>query len=192
MKSLSLAIQVAILSLLALGSFVVSYTALRAYAETIHANPAWLWPVLLDACAVGYSYSACRSALKKRRNALAQSLVIACLALSVAFQVAHAFPDEAPLLQHVLALIAHAVAPLSLVGLLEVLIREAIDTHVEYVKIEKKRDRMHNARNSRKSKIQNEEQLVHAIEQTGSRAGAAKRLGVHISTVNRWFRKQAA
>lgn len=87
------ALTVALVGLLALGSFVLSFEALSQFAatsEAISPGRAWVFPLVVDGAIVVFSISALRCSIAGEGQTWPMSLVIVSTTASMLFNVAHA------------------------------------------------------------------------------------------------------
>lgn len=107
-------LAVSLVSLLALGAFVLSYNALYEVAKS-HGIPvrlAWIWPLLIDGAIVVFSISVVRASLLRESARWPWALVIVFTVGTVFFNVLHFVPIPYPLVVSVTIAI---IAPVGLV-----------------------------------------------------------------------------
>lgn len=86
----------ALVGLLALASFSLSFEALRSLAiETGVVSPplGWIFPLIVDGAIVVFSLCALRASLRKERTQQLRGLVIFSTCGSIFFNIAHVSPD---------------------------------------------------------------------------------------------------
>lgn len=107
-------LAVFLVSLLAIGAFVLSYNALYGVASS-HGIPvklAWIWPLLIDGAIVVFSISVVRASLLREKAWWPWLLVIVFTAGTVFFNILHFVPIDRPLLVSITIAI---IAPVGLV-----------------------------------------------------------------------------
>ena len=90
-------------AMLALGSFTLSFEALRALVvemKIVSPDLAWIFPLIVDGAIVVFSLSALRASLRQEKTLWLRSLVIFATLGSMAFNIAHV---EATYLSMILA-----------------------------------------------------------------------------------------
>ena len=114
----------ALVSLIALGSFVLSYNALYqvALSNSIDVRLAWLWPLLVDAPLVVFSLCAIVAYFHSEDTWQLWSLVAFYVVITMGGNIIHAWPDMLPLLAT--RIIVTCIPPLSLLLSFEVLMAQ--------------------------------------------------------------------
>jgi hypothetical protein len=114
-------LSAALVALLALGAFILSYSALYETAREYGVFPPnlrWIWPLLIDFALVVFSLAVLRANLLSERAAWPWVLVGLCTVATVAFNLIHA---PANLIARLVAVVAPAALFLSFETLMSML-----------------------------------------------------------------------